>query len=64
MLEQNNIIEWLHHKEDWDVFALCFPQAAKAGKDPQERAQKELMELICIGSEVPRAMQQTGFCIF
>lgn len=37
MLEQNNIIECLHHKEGWDVFALCFPQAAVAGKDPQKR---------------------------
>lgn len=64
MLEQNNIIKCLHHKRGWDVFALCFPQAAVVGKDPQERAQKELMELVCIGSEFACAMQQTGFCIF
>lgn len=61
-MEQNKLWnECLHHK---GMFALCFPQAAKAGNGPQKMAQKELMELICIGNEIPRAMQQTNFCVF
>lgn len=64
MPEQDEAVKCLRHKGGWDVFALCFPSAAKAGKDPQKRAQNELMELICFGNKIPRAVQQTGFCIF